>query len=83
MRGTCETYKGDAYRVLVGKSQGKRPLRRPRHGWDDYIKTGLKHIDLDGVDWIDLIQNRDRWRAVVNTVMNLQIYKILGYFLTR
>ena len=48
-----------AYRVLVGKSQGKRPLTRPRRRWDDDIKTGLKQIDLDGVDWIDLIQNRD------------------------
>jgi hypothetical protein len=72
-----------AYRVLVGKSQGKRPLRRPRRRWDDDIKTGLKQIDFDGVDWIDLIQNRDTWRAVVNTVTNLQIYKMLGYFLTR
>ena len=72
-----------AYRVLVGKPQGKGPLRRPTRGWDDDIKTGLKQIYLDGVDWIDLIQNRDRWRAVANTVMNLQIYKMLGYFLTR
>jgi len=43
----------------VGKYQGKRPLRRPRRGWDDDIKTGLKQIYLDGVDWIDLIQNKD------------------------
>jgi hypothetical protein len=53
--------------------EGKRPLRRPRRKWDDNIKIELRVTRLDGVDWIDLTQDRDRWRALVNTVMNLRI----------
>jgi hypothetical protein len=60
----------NAYRILVGKLEGKRPLRRPRHRWVDNIKMDLIEIGWDGMDWIDLAQDRDQWRALVNTVMN-------------
>jgi hypothetical protein len=57
----------------VRKSEGKRPLRRPRVGWEDNIKMGLQEVRYDGMDWIDLTQDRGRWRALVNEVMNLQV----------
>jgi hypothetical protein len=57
----------------VGKPEGKRPLRRPRRRWVDKIKTDLREIGRDGMDWIDLAQDRDQWRALVNTVMNLRV----------
>jgi hypothetical protein len=57
------------YKILVGK----RPLRRPRHRWEDGIRLDLREIGLGGVDWIRLAQDRDRWRAVVNAVMNLRV----------
>jgi hypothetical protein len=63
----------NAYRILVGKPEGKRPLGRPRRRWVDIIKTDLREIGWDGMDWIDLAQDRDRWRALVNTVMNLRV----------
>jgi hypothetical protein len=63
----------NVYRVLVGKPEGKRPLERPRHRWEDGIKLGLREIGWGGVEWIHLAQDRDRWRAVVNTVMNLRV----------
>jgi hypothetical protein len=62
----------NAYRILVGKPEGKRPLGRPRRRWVDNIKMGLGEIGWDGVDWIELAQDRDQWRALVNTVMNLR-----------
>jgi hypothetical protein len=62
----------------VGKPEGKRPLRRLRRKWVDNIKTDLREIGWDGMDWIDLAQDRDRWRALLNTVMNLGFHKILG-----
>jgi hypothetical protein len=62
----------NAYRILVGKRQGKRPLRRRRRRWVDNIKIDLGEIGWDGVDWIELAQDRDQWRALVNTVMNLR-----------
>jgi hypothetical protein len=62
-----------ACRVLVGKPEGKRPLRRPRRTWVDNIKTDLRKIGWDGMHWIDLVQDRNKWRALVNTVMNLRI----------
>jgi hypothetical protein len=65
--------KRNAYRILVGKPEGKRPLGRPRLRWVDSIKMDLREIEWDGVDWIDLAQERDQWRAVVNTVMNLRV----------
>jgi hypothetical protein len=62
--------KRNAYRILVGKPEGKRTLGRPRHRWVDNIKIDLGEI---GWDWIDLAQDRDQWRALVNAVMNLQV----------
>jgi hypothetical protein len=61
------------YWVLVGKSEGKRPLRRPRRRWVDGSGMDLREIVLGGVDWIELAQDRDRWRAVVSAVMNLRV----------
>jgi hypothetical protein len=62
---------GHVYRVLVGKPGGKRPLGRPRHRWEDGIRMDLREIGWGCVGWIQLTQDRDRWQAVVNTVMNL------------
>jgi hypothetical protein len=61
----------DVYRVLVGRPEDKRPLRRPRRRWEDNIKMDLRNIRIDGANWIRLAQDRARWRAFVNTVMNL------------
>jgi hypothetical protein len=57
----------------VGKPEGKRPLGRSRHRWVHNIKMDLGEIGWDGVDWIDMAQGRDQWRAVVNTVLNLRV----------
>jgi hypothetical protein len=65
--------KRNAYRILVEKPEGKRPLGRPRRRWVDNIKIDLTEIGWDGMDWIDLAQDRDQWRALVNTVMNLRV----------
>jgi hypothetical protein len=59
--------------ILVGKPEGKRPLGRPRRTWVDNIKMDLGAIGWDGRVWIQLAQDRDQWRALVNTVMNLQV----------
>jgi hypothetical protein len=59
------------YKVLVGKSEGKRPLGRPRHRWVDNIKMDLQEVGCGCADWIELAQERDRWWALVNAVMNL------------
>jgi hypothetical protein len=61
------------YRVLVGKREGKRPLGRPRCRWDDNITMDLQEVIFGGMGWIELAQDRDRWRAVVNAVMNLRV----------
>ena len=61
------------YRVLVGKPPGKRPLGRPRRRWEDNIKIDLLEVECEGMDWINVAQDRDRWRALVNTVMNLRV----------
>jgi hypothetical protein len=71
-----------AYRVLVGKPEGKRPLVRPRRRWDDNIKMDLHEVGCGTMDWIKLAQGRDRWRALVNAVMNLRIPQNAGNFLT-
>jgi hypothetical protein len=63
----------NVYRVLVGKPEGRRPLGRPRRRWEVGIKMDLSEIGWGGVEWIHLAQNRDRWRAVVNAVMNLRV----------
>jgi hypothetical protein len=63
-----------AYRALVGKPKGRRPLRRPRHRWENNIKMDLREVGWwGGIDWIDLAQDRDRWRALVYMVMNLRV----------
>ena len=63
-RGVC--------RVLVGKPEGERPFGRPRHRWDYNIKMNLQEVVLGGVDWIELARDRDKWRTLVNAVMNLR-----------
>jgi hypothetical protein len=63
--------KRNAYRILVGKPEGKRPLGRSRHKREDNIKMDLKEIGWGGMNWIDLTKERDQWRALVNTGMNL------------
>jgi hypothetical protein len=62
-----------AYRALVGKHEGRRPLVRPRRRWEDNIKMNLREVGWWGVDMINLAQDRDRWRALVCTVMNLRV----------
>ena len=66
------------YRVLVGKPEGKRPMGRPRLRWKDNIKMDLQEVGGACRDWMDLAQDRDRWRALVSTVMNLRVPKMRG-----
>jgi hypothetical protein len=61
------------YRVLVGKPEGKRLLGRPRRRWENNIKMDLQEVGCGGMDWIWLAQDRDRWRALVNSVMNIRV----------
>jgi len=63
----------DVYRDLVGKPEGKSPLGRPRCRWKDNIKMNLQEVGCVGMDWIDLAQDRERWRALVNAVANLRV----------
>jgi hypothetical protein len=70
--------KGNVYRLLVRKPEGKRPLGRPRRRWIDNIKFDLLEIGLNVVDWIGLAQDRYRWRALLNAVMNLRVPKNAG-----
>jgi hypothetical protein len=65
--------KRNAYRILVGKPEGKRPLGRSRRRWVDNIEMDLRQIGWNGMDWIDLAQDRDQWTALVNMVMNLRV----------
>jgi hypothetical protein len=65
--------KRNVYRLLVGKPEGKRPLGRPRHRWIDNINVDLLEIGLGVVNWIGLAQDRFKWRALLNTVMNLRV----------
>jgi hypothetical protein len=65
--------KWNAYRLLVGNPEGKRPLGRPRHRWVDNISMDLGEVGWGVVDWIGLAQDRNRWRAVVNSVLNLRV----------
>jgi hypothetical protein len=65
--------KKNAYRILIGKPEGKRPLGRPRLKLVDNIKMDFREIGWDGMDWIDLAQGRDQWRALVNIIMNLRV----------
>jgi len=77
MGGACNTMEkrrgAYSYSVLVGKPEGKRPIGRLRHRWDDDIKMDLQEVGCGGVDRIDLAQYTDRWRALVNAAMNLQV----------
>jgi hypothetical protein len=65
--------KRNAYRLLMGKPEGKRQLGRRRHRWVDNIRMDLGEVGCGGVDWIDLAQDRNRWSAVVNSVLNLRV----------
>ena len=62
-----------AFRLLVGKPEKRRPLGRPMHRWEDNIKTDLREVEWGGLDWIDVTGDRERWRAVVNSVMNFRV----------
>jgi hypothetical protein len=62
-----------AYRVLVGRPEGRKPLGRPRRRWEDNIKEDLQEVGWGGIDWIDMAQDWDKWRALVSAVMNLQV----------
>jgi hypothetical protein len=62
-----------AYRILVGKPEGRRPLGKPRRRWEDNIKIDLQELGWGDMDWIDMAQDIDRWRALVNAVMNLWV----------
>jgi hypothetical protein len=75
MGEACSTNgeKGNSYRLLVRKPVGKRPLGRPRHRWVDNIRIDLEEVGWGDVDWIGLAQNRNRWRALVNSVLNLRV----------
>jgi hypothetical protein len=64
--------KRGAYRILVGRPEGRRPLGRPRRRWEDNIKVDLEEVGW-GMDWIELAEDRDRWRALVNAVMNVRV----------
>jgi len=78
MGGTCGAYGGGVHRVLVGKSEGQRRLGRPRTRWEDNIKMDLQEVGGGCGNWIELAQDRDRWRALVSMVMNLRVPKMRG-----
>jgi hypothetical protein len=84
MGSAYSTYRENknVYRILVGKPEGKRPLGRARHRWKGNMKVDLRYIGWNDMDWIDLAQDRDHWRFLMNTVMNLlipyDIWKILS-----
>ena len=79
MGGACGAYGGrDVQRVLIGKPEGKRPLGRPRRRWEDNIKLDLQEVRGSCGDWMELAQDRDRWRALVSTVRNLRFPKMRG-----
>jgi hypothetical protein len=65
--------RGETYRVLVGKPEGRRPLGRPRRRLEDNIKMDLQEVGCAGMEWMDLAQDRERWRVLLNWVMNLQV----------
>ena len=69
----CGAYRRGVYMVLVGKPEGKRPLGRRRRRWENNIKMDLQEVGCGGMDWIEMAQDRDRWRALVNAVMNFRV----------
>jgi hypothetical protein len=69
------------YRVLIGRPEGKRPLGRPRHRWENNMKMDLREIGIDGANWIQLAQDQVQWQACVNTVMNFRFHQKAGCFL--
>jgi hypothetical protein len=71
--GGCRTYGRGAYRVLVGKPEGKRPLGRPRRRWEENIKMDLQEVFWGSMDWIDVAQDRDMWRAFMNARMYFRV----------
>jgi hypothetical protein len=73
--GACGMYgeRRGAYSILVGRPEGRRQLVRPRRRWEDNIKIDLEEVGWVGMDWIDMAQDRDRWWALVNAVMNLRV----------
>jgi hypothetical protein len=75
MGRACSTNgaKKNAYRILVGKSEGKRSLGRPRRRWVNNIKMDIREIGWEGMGWIDVAHDRDQWRVLVNTVLNLRV----------
>ena len=83
MGGVYSSYgeRKDIYRVLVGKPEGKIPFGRPRRRWKNNIKMDLQEVGCGGMDWIELAQDRDRWLALVNAVMNLRVPQDAGNFL--
>ena len=75
MGEACNTY-GEStgvYRVLVGNPERNKPLGRPRRRWEENIKMDLQEVGSNGMEWIDVAQDRDRWRALVNEVMNIRV----------
>jgi hypothetical protein len=70
------------YRVFVGKPEGKRPHGRPRRRWEENIKIDLQEVGCGGMDWIELAQDRKRWRVFLSAVMNLRVPQNAGNFLT-
>ena len=75
MGGACSAYGGEERRLqgLVGKSEGKTPLGRPSYRWEDNIKMDLQEVGCGGMDWIELAQDMDRWRALMNAEMNPRV----------
>ena len=78
MGGACGAYGGGVHSVLLEKSEGKRSLGRPRRRWEDNIKMDLEEVGGGCEDWMELTQDRERWRALVSTVMNLRVPKKRG-----
>jgi hypothetical protein len=84
MDRACSTNgeKRNAYRILVGKPEGREPLGRPKRRWVDNIKMALRDIEWNLMDWFNLAQDRDQWKALMNTIMNLRVPSNAGKFLS-